>query len=208
MRAFVAVDLAQATRKAVEGFVTGLRRYPVFEEIKVDWVKAVNLHVTLRFLGDIEPAQADSVISALVEPWSLAPFDLAFDKCEVFPHRGTPRAIYLAAEEGSDRLMALQAEVVQRLARFGFAMELRRFRPHMTIGRVRRVTQLVANRIPDVLGAATVDVPASPIGQLVLYESRPLPTGPFYDAVIRVPIGVQAGGRAERNWPTGRSSHQ
>ncbi len=188
MRAFVAVDLTAPTREAASRFVEDLRRQPVFDDVKVSWVRTANLHVTLQFLGDIEAETADRLIGALDAPWSLAPFEVVFDRCDAFPPRGAPRAIYLAVTAGADRLVALHAEVAGRINACGVVPESRPFRPHMTIGRVRHAVPRIARRIRAVVESATVDVPASAIDQVVLYESRLLAAGPRYEPLLRVPI--------------------
>ena len=190
MRAFVAVDLAEATRQACAGLCTDLRREPAFDDVKVTWVKPANLHLTLQFLGEIEAARAERIVSALDAPWPVEPFEVVLGGCDAFPPRGTPRAIYITVRTGVNRLTALNAEVARRLRTCGVEPESRPFRPHLTIGRVRRGAPGVAGRIRTALAAAAGEIPVSPIDHVVLYESRLLPAGPLYEPLLRVALGA------------------
>ncbi len=195
MRVFVAVDLALPTREDCGKLIVNLRRQPVFQESKVTWVHTANLHITLRFLREIEAGTADQMARALGAPWSEARFDVAFEGCDVFPPRGVPRAVYVAVKaESAARLAALYAEVTNRLGQCGIAPEPRRFRPHVTIGRVRRAAPRIANLIRAGARSTSADVQASPIDHVVLYQSRLSPAGPRYESLLRVPLGVEQGG--------------
>lgn len=190
MRSFVAVGLTETTRQACTALITRLRLQPVFEDARVTWAKPENLHITLQFLGDLEGARGAQVLSSLTAPWPMDLFDITLGGCGVFPSRGTPRAVYVDLGVGVDRLSELQIEVARRLRTCGFVVKSQRFRPHVTIARVRRGTPDVGSRIRTVVASVADDISDSSIDHVVLYESRLLPGGPLHEPVLRVQLGA------------------
>lgn len=134
VRAFVAVLLDEAVRAAVAAQVAELR--PLAGS--VSWVQPQNLHLTLKFLGEIDAEAIGAVTEALAEAASkAAPFTLAFHGLGAFPGLAQPRVLWVGVSQGALECRALQADVDAGLARRGFPKEARAYTPHLTIGRVR-----------------------------------------------------------------------
>jgi len=140
----------------------------------VGWVKRGNLHLTLRFLGEVDPARVDPLADA-VAPWvrRLYPPPVRLVGGGAFPDARRPKVLWIGAEAALDPLVgAIESCVVQ----LGLPPEERPFVPHLTVGRVRdgRADRLVsALRELGELATFTPD-------HIILYESQPRPEGPRY----------------------------
>ncbi|MBI2202710.1 MAG: RNA 2',3'-cyclic phosphodiesterase [Candidatus Rokubacteria bacterium] len=104
----------------------------------VAWIAADNLHVTLKFLGGVEPPKVELVQSAVARAVrGTAPFDLVVTGLGAFPSATRPRVIWAGITAGRGELTGLAASIEHELAPIGFAPEDRPFSPHVTLGRVR-----------------------------------------------------------------------
>lgn len=103
----------------------------------VAWVAAANLHVTLKFLGQVDAARLPAIETALADAAAAkAPFQLGLRGLGAFPSSSRPRVLWAGAAEGAVACARLAAGVDEALEAVGFAREARAFSPHVTLGRV------------------------------------------------------------------------
>lgn len=187
-RLFVAVDLDERTRGIVADCIARLAQHLRHDRRvgRITWVRTEHLHLTLRFLGDVDDAQAASVQQALAEPLTTAGFDLSFEGVGMFPGTGRPRVVWLGVAAGLSELESLYREVEARLQLAAVPPEPRPFQAHLTLGRFRESTirpDLRAGRLGDaVIGPCPVD-------HVTLYESRLSSSGPTYTAIGHATAG-------------------
>lgn len=134
MRTFIAIDLDESLKKALEIFAGELK--PLTRSVR--WVGASGMHLTLKFLGEIPEADVARFSSALEETASrhLA-FTLALEGTGTFPPGGrAPRVLWVGAVPAAP-LLALQEDIEGEMAKLGFEREKRPFHPHLTLGRVK-----------------------------------------------------------------------
>jgi 2'-5' RNA ligase len=143
IRAFIAVDIPEEIRAAVEAAQARLKRARL--GVKVSWTNIANVHLTLQFLGYVEE-QAVAAISAALE--SLARERMGFDLniCGVgaFPSLSRPRVLWVGCEDVSAGLKAAALAVYEAMRPLGFEPEQRDFSAHLTLGRVREPRSDVA----------------------------------------------------------------
>lgn len=134
MRAFVALNLPDATRRALWAATEPLRDL----ELPVKWVRADGIHLTLKFLGDIDDARAPELTAALQRAATDARvLPLVLEGFGAFPDSAHPRVIW-AGMTAEPALELLQHAVEREFAPLGFPTEARAFRPHVTLGRAKR----------------------------------------------------------------------
>jgi RNA 2',3'-cyclic 3'-phosphodiesterase len=134
VRTFVAVEAPPEVQSRAGELISRLSAV----DAKVKWVEPRNLHWTLKFLGNVDMVEIPDVCSAVEEAVkSIAPFDLEARGAGAFPNLRNPRTIWLGVGEGANEMVGLHRAVESSLAKLGFREEGRRFRPHITIGRVR-----------------------------------------------------------------------
>ncbi len=133
MRTFIAIDLEPALKEAVRGFVESLKR----TKADVRWTGPSGLHLTLKFLGEIEPDTAEKVTSALARVAGRhRPFSLALEGTGRFPQGRSPRVLWIGVRPQPE-LLSLQEDIERELEAEGFLREDRLFHPHLTLGRVK-----------------------------------------------------------------------
>jgi RNA 2',3'-cyclic 3'-phosphodiesterase len=132
IRAFLAINLEPQVIEKIYWSIDDLReRIPA-----VRWVPPTNLHLTVKFFGDIEEAQVEPIAVALQDQLELFPrFTINAKGLGVFPERGRPKILWVGLT--GNELAGLAAKVQSSLLPLGFAPEQRSFTPHLTIGRWR-----------------------------------------------------------------------
>lgn len=157
----------------------------------VRWVAPKNIHLTLKFLGDVDEARIEDIREALrraITPASS--FSLRVSGMGCFPNIRRPRIVWAGVQEPSGALKLLADQVESELSRLGFAREEREFSPHLTLGRVRRDISPNAMRK---LGRTIENLHPLPIGeQLVdaihLFRSDLRPAGPVYTSLAELAL--------------------
>lgn len=184
MRLFVAVSLPSDIRDRLAVAQERLRRV----QADVSWVRAENIHVTLKFLGDTEEKRLERIRPALAEvARESAPFSMEVTGVGSFGGR-VPRVVWVGVGEGAERIVRLATQVEAALARVGFPKERRGFTAHLTLGRVR------SSRNAEALLAAVREVEADTFGSVTatrfeLMQSELRPTGSVYTILETFPLG-------------------
>lgn len=182
MRSFVSIDLPEGFRPGIEELQRELKRTGA--DIKL--VDPEQVHVTVKFLGEVKDSRVDDVAAALERAAArVEPFDAAFNSVGVFPSQSYMRVIWIGTE--GDGFTQLAAAVEDEMARLGFEQEDRDFVPHATVARVksgRKKEELgeVLDRFDDRnFGEMTID-------RLILKESVLRPSGAEYSDVAVVEL--------------------
>jgi 2'-5' RNA ligase len=187
MRLFIAVEVGAAVapraievRRAIEREDADLCRRGM------KWVEPANLHLTLRFLGEVGASLAEEVIAAFRQPVAQAPFALAFGGPAWLPGPSRPRVLMLPLDRDLASLTALKRTIDDRLPAGVPPEEARPFRPHLTLARVRDGWQDRARGAAGVLGDVLPLEEGGRIGSAVLLESHLGSHGPSYAERARV----------------------
>ena len=180
IRLFVALSLPHELRVRLAGLrgqVPGAR-----------WVPPENMHITLRFIGEVDTATADDVHGEL-ERIDTGPPEIRLSGVGQFESRGQVRALW-AGVERNEELQRLQAKVEKACQRVGLAPETRRFHPHVTLARCKSTNLArVAHFIEDHSAFAA---PAFQADSFVLYSSTLGRTGSVYSPEVEYPLGAFA----------------
>ncbi len=175
-RSFLALALPREARAHAEALLAQLRGR--LDASAVKWVATENLHVTLRFLGDLSPqrlAQARELTRLL--DGAFAPLASGWQELGAFPSPRRAQVIWLGLADEAGRVQGLAQEVNARLLRAGFGQPDKPFAAHVTLGRVRRERRIDWAAASDRL---TMPAAAFSIRTIVLFKSRLTPAGPEY----------------------------
>lgn len=184
VRLFVAVNLPAAVRNEAYQAAAPLRD----SRLPVRWVKADNLHVTLKFLGEVAPEQSGRIGSALVAGVrGVRAFSVAIGGIGAFPSMEHPRVVWIGVEK-HPALELLANDVENALAPFGFGSELRPFHPHITLGRVGRGARADRLRGLENLAEEIAYEGMATVESVDLMESRPGPGGSQYRVLVRAAL--------------------
>lgn len=178
VRTFVAVEISPEVRSRAQKLITELQKV----DAKIRWVDPAQLHLTLKFLGEIDLLDVPSVCAAVESVASaFPPFSVRVNSAGAFPHLASPRTVWLGIEDETDELAALHDEIEAALSVLGFRAENRRFRPHLTIGRVRgegpgvrELARLISENREYPAGVIDVD-------EVVVFSSEQQRGGPVYE---------------------------
>lgn len=188
-RVFVAVDAGEAVRREVTRVVAALtgKLEAAKTPPKVVWVRPAALHVTIRFIGEVEPAEVERLQELLAPPIAIAPFELQWRGVGTFPNNKQPRALWLGVISGAAPLAQVEAEVSRRIAgKNAVEIEDRAFLPHLTIGRVKMAGAGVD--WPKLLQAVEVKRVSSIVDRVTLYRSELSQRGPNYTGLVSAPL--------------------
>ncbi len=185
MRCFIGIGLPPTVRDAVEEALRGMRE----PKGPVSWVAKGNLHLTLKFLGEIRDHRL-AVLSGALEGVSagFAPFSLDARGGGTFPGPRNPRVLWVGFREPLELVGKLQQNIENALSGAGFPREDRPFHPHITVGRVRGVLPPAwGDRF--VRGLSGREFGNVPVSSIVLFESRLATGGAIYSVVREFPLG-------------------
>jgi RNA 2',3'-cyclic 3'-phosphodiesterase len=196
VRLFLAVPIDAPARQAgamlAADVASCLARWGAARAVK--WVEQDNLHVTLRFLGEVDTSRVGGLQSALRSPLAVPCFSLVLAEAGCFPAAGLPRVLWVGVSQGSDQARAVFAELDARLAPLGFPREPRAYTPHLTLGRVRELSRDDGRRLRERLAEVPSPLATSWIDRVTLYRSHLTPRGPHYEVVQEVrltgPVGT------------------
>lgn len=185
VRAFVAVDVGDEVRREVTRVVSTLtaKLEAVKKPPRVAWVRPHALHVTIKFLGELDPSDVERIQVLLAPPIPMEPFQLDWRGIGTFPSNRHPRALWLGVINGAAPLARLEAEVSRRLAgERAVEIEDRAFLPHLTIGRVKMAGEGID--WPKLLQAVEVKRASSTVDRVTLYRSVLSQHGPNYTGLV------------------------
>ena len=173
LRSFFAIKLDQQSRFLLTKLLGQLKDADHHRQIR--WVKSENLHITLRFLGDVSMDDITAIINALNKKLAGAPaFTLEFGELLLFPSPNHPRVIAIDIPVIETLLNTYQS-IETGLTEMGFDAEIRPLKPHLTLGRVRNIHKKLRFDL-------TLDAPhiCLPVNDITLYHSLHNSSGIIY----------------------------
>lgn len=189
-RIFVAVRLPAALADEIETVQRALDR----RLVDVKWVESENLHLTLRFFGDLDGGDVERVVQAVTAvSEATTPFTVRFEGIGTFPARGRPRVVWVGMTDGSDQLVAMALALEDAFVAADLGGADRPFAPHLTLGRVRdpnrrgrggRLREKVPLQATAAMHAAVGEARFGPVAfelrEIAVVESHLSPRGPTY----------------------------
>ncbi|MFH1403657.1 MAG: RNA 2',3'-cyclic phosphodiesterase [Candidatus Altiarchaeota archaeon] len=180
MRCFIAIpcphEVKERLTEAQESIIQCGRMKAVEKE---------NMHLTLKFLGDISKTQAEKTANALGE-LNSGPFNIHVAGIGAFPNQGRPKVIWAGVSEGAEQAIRLHEEADARLKDIGLR-EDDRFHPHITIARVKQLED--CKRLLDAIKKLSRRSYGTYLAdRILLMESSLTPKGPEYRTVCEKPL--------------------
>ena len=187
LRAFIAVEIPLVIRETLYKAVAPLKK-DIGEAVR--WVSIENMHLTLKFLGDVSDSNVEILSEMLrAEADLFHCFELRLRGLGAFPNLKRPRVIYSGIEAPAT-LEALQRGIESASRRLGYESEQRGFSPHLTIGRVRQsITSGDQQNIRRALEQTRIDSPGTArVDSVHLYKSDLKPAGSVYTRLYSAPL--------------------
>jgi RNA 2',3'-cyclic 3'-phosphodiesterase len=189
LRAFLASELPASLQDAIHTTTADLRK--TLGDDMIRWVPACNIHLTLKFLGDVSPAALDLIKQMLAtEASQHEAFDLQIEGLGSYPSSRRPRVLWVGLNAPA-ALASLQHAIEGGTARLGYESEERGFAPHLTIGRVRQnISAAGLQKIRNTLEGTSVGrIGAARVDAIHLFRSDLQPNGSVYTKLFSAPLG-------------------
>lgn len=182
VRTFLCVEMPQSVRERIEALQRELRRL----DAPASWVKPANLHLTLKFLGDVEASRlAEVIATARRVAAASAAFPLTVSGAGCFPSPRQPRVLWVGMQQPLQPLERLHRALEDELAQAGFARDSKAFKPHLTIARLRQPR--AAARLAEELIRRGFAAETFLVSELIVMQSELSPQGSRY-----TPLSVTA----------------
>ncbi len=179
MRVFIAIDIDDENRAGLSDLQQQLQDKADIKKGDVKWVKPQNIHLTLKFLGEVKDEQVVDVCNVVKDVASrYQSFELEVKSVGCFGGRSA-RVLWVGTGEGRNRLLQLQKDLEQKLASSGWPPEQREFAGHLTLCRVKnsragvKLAAMTENYKDFRLGTIEAD-------SVSVYQSQLTPSGPIY----------------------------
>jgi len=172
-RIFFAIPVPDHVKGVMQDIRDDLRDLPG----QIKWVRADAIHLTVKFIGEVEKSRAEQLWTALEDIDFPDPFEVALSGVGVFPNPRRPRVLWVGLNHG-DELKSLAATIDERLQQEEVEPESREFHPHLTLGRVKG-KGLPRETLETFLD---MEVPGAsmPVEKIICYKSDLQPTGAVY----------------------------
>jgi 2'-5' RNA ligase len=184
VRTFVALTLDGSLHGPIQNLIEKLASSGAV----VKWVVPHNIHVTLKFLGNVEESRLPDVYAACERAAAGSePIDLEVKTLGCFPNPNRPRVVWVGIEQGSEAVGQLQKKVDRELERVGVPREKKKFKAHLTIGRVKnqkdisKLRHLIEEERNIIIGSMRAE-------KISVMKSKTMPAGPIYTELKAVPL--------------------
>jgi RNA 2',3'-cyclic 3'-phosphodiesterase len=186
VRTFIAVDFPPGIITKIENIINYFKTKTPNQDFK--WVSPENLHLTIKFIGEISPKKLVQVKSIITNAFQAQPaFNISIEGLGMFPNAKQPRVIWLGITDG-ETLTRIHQVIDQALIKVEIGQDQRKFNPHLTIARIQKSTSPDrAKKIGETLSQFKVESLGNiRIDAIHLYQSELTPTGPIYTPLFSV----------------------
>jgi 2'-5' RNA ligase len=176
IRTFIALELPPSVISLLDKVQEDLKSM----QLQAKWVRPENIHLTLKFIGNIDPGDTDKIGGAMMDAVdNLAAIHLVARGVGVFPGIKRPRVIWVGLGGQIQLLFAVQRALEENLAALGFKKEKRPFKGHLTLGRFKQTVD--PNTIRQIIREyANLYSEEFTARRIILYKSDLKPTGAVY----------------------------
>jgi 2'-5' RNA ligase len=183
MRTFIAIELPEKVKKKIELAQTPLKKTNAF----VSWVKPGNIHVTLKFLGEVPEDKINDVFLATEKALEgIKKFRMSLRGMGAFPDFRRPRVIWIGAKSGEEELIYLAGRVEEEMGKIGFPKENRKFSAHFTIGRVKSTKNI--ENLMELVKSSDFSTDEIEVNEVVVMRSQLHPAGAIYTPLKKIQL--------------------
>jgi 2'-5' RNA ligase len=181
MRTFIAIELPKETKEYLVRIQNKLKS----SGADVKWVEPANIHLTLKFLGDIDEDTKVKVVSALsIIAAGKESFIASLSSIGAFPSTRSPRVIWAGLSLGDDQVKEIAKQIDSDLEKTGLAKENREFSSHITLGRTRSSkNRIELVKLLNSLSRTQQESLEFWISKITFFKSTLTPKGPIYEAL-------------------------
>lgn len=184
IRTFICIEVPESIKEGIAKLQQTLRQH----DAQISWVKPSNIHLTLKFLGEVAERRIPAACSAVERAARLSQaVEIEVGVAGCFPSANRPRVFWVGLTAVPDGLARLHALIEEELVREGFPPDGRKFSPHLTIGRVRSPKN--AARVAEDLIATGFEREIFQTTEVIVMRSDLNPSGSIYTPLSRCRLG-------------------
>jgi len=186
LRTFIAFELPSAVKLLLGNVQQDLKRL----NIRARWVRPENIHLTLKFLGNIKPGDIDKIGTAMAAAAAdFTPVTMSVRGVGVFPGIKRPRVIWVGLGGDIQSLLALQLRLEEKLNEAGFPKDKKSFKAHLTLGRIKQAANpaTIRQMMTDYAGLSSEEFTFNPA---ILFESVLKPSGAVHSILKQIELGM------------------
>jgi len=179
-RTFIAIEISDAVRQKIADVQAELKK----ENERISWTRPENIHVTLKFLGDVEENKIDGiagVVQKIAE--NIQSFTVKVKTLGAFSNLRRARVLWVGLENVSAELTQIAEQLEPGLSQLGFPKEERKFSPHLTIGRVKSA---LSNRFVEKFQRYVFEGGEFKVDEIIVMKSDLHPSGAIYTRLRKV----------------------
>jgi len=190
IRTFIAVELTPQVKNSLGGLQQILKRTGA----DVKWVKPENIHLTLKFLGETRVEDLDKinkVMDKIAKDFNR--FEVSLSDLDAFPSENAPRVIWVGLDDRNNLCSKIAERLEEEMQYFGFKKESRRFKPHLTLGRIRspmnrlKLVEEIKSQQGYFKRGEALQIQ---ISSLSLIKSTLTPGGPIYETLFKTNLNT------------------
>jgi 2'-5' RNA ligase len=183
IRTFIAINIPDHVREAIGEFQKKLKE----NRADVKWVRPESIHITLKFLGDVESDRIDELVGAIQDASKdNVPFTVSVSGVGTFPNDRRPRVLWVGVKNGAETLSDLAGNIDHALSTMGFEEEKRKYSAHLTLGRVRS-PNYIEKTVKDMRSMEFESEPFT-VGSIEVMKSQLFKTGAVYTALHHIKL--------------------
>lgn len=183
MRVFIGIKFDESTRADIEKFLKPFKKIGT----PIKWVKPENVHLTLKFIGEVSPEKFAQIEDAITSSdFAVGAFDLKIVGCGKFG-RGSELNIFWIGIDKNEKIENLYQKIEDALQKVGISREEREFKPHLTVGRNKK--RFNFKPLFQMIGEKA-DLPLSQfqVKAFQIFKSELFPTGPVYTVLKEISL--------------------
>ena len=192
MRTFIAIELPQK----IIGTLSALQNQLKNTQADVKWVAPENIHLTLKFLGEVDEKKIEKIIQALEETAKDSqPFSIRLCALGAFPKINFPRVIWVGIDAGDEKTKNIAFVLEEKLQKLGIPKEKRPFSSHITIGRVRSGInrEKLVKELDILQGKGLLQENLEFLAtKITLFKSTLTPKGPIYEILKEASFQIKS----------------
>ena len=178
MRTFIAFELSSAIKEELGRLKQEIKKV----DADVKWSHPDNIHLTLKFLGNVEEEKIEQIKNILNEISSVEkPFEITLFKLGAFPSLDYPKVLWVGIDKNCSEVERIAKTLEDSLEKIGFEKEEKSFSAHLTLGRIKSGKNKA--KLKEKLISSPVESRSSEIKGMTLFKSELTPKGPIYNSL-------------------------
>ncbi|MFH1061297.1 MAG: RNA 2',3'-cyclic phosphodiesterase [Candidatus Omnitrophota bacterium] len=184
IRAFIALEISSELQEELKEIQKQLMQLPG----EIAWIRPENLHISIRFLGDITQEQVNIIVQINEKiAKKLKSFPISLSVLGVFPYISDPHILWAGIGSGYSQVTQINTLVSNELSSMKLKYEDKHFHPHITLARIKSIKN--KSELAEMIDKIKLRIASEEISKLILYKSETTPKGAIYTKISEVQLG-------------------